>query len=69
SKKPLWISNLSPQPDPILVKKNTLDMFSKTHIKGLGRVDRLTFILLSLVFSRLSQTSVSCYQHNTLNVP
>ena len=44
-------------------------MFSKTHIKGLGRVDRLTFILLSLVFSRLSQTSVSCYQHNTLNVP
>ena len=46
---PAYLSILSTQPylisDSFLPQKNTLDMFPRTHIEGLGRVDRFTFIL------------------------
>lgn len=46
---PIDISTLSTQPYPYsgsnFEQKYTLDMFPRTHIKGLGRVDRFTFIL------------------------
>jgi hypothetical protein len=45
---PAYLSILSTQPNLIsdsFLAKNTLDMFPHTHIEGLGRVDRFTFIL------------------------
>jgi hypothetical protein len=46
---PTYLSILSTQPnlisDSFLAKKYTLDMFPRTHIEGLSRVDRFTFIL------------------------
>ena len=46
---PAYLSNLSTHPylisDSFLPQKNTLDMFPRTHIEGLSRVDRFTSIL------------------------
>ena len=56
---PTYLSILSTQPnlisDSFLAKKYTLDMFPRTHIEGLSRVDRFTFILWNPVFSILPE--------------
>ena len=56
---PTYLSILSTQPnlisDSFLAKKYTLDMFPRTHIEGLSRVDRFTFISWNPVFSILPE--------------